>query len=137
MGEIWDPVLKPDVGKFERVQRQGARWAKGAHGIVSVSDILKELGWKELASRRKEKRLTMLHKILHGELAVPHDAVNIKHMQRSRSQSMALVRPVLATEYGASGNAVGPHSQGLSTPAVCELISSVRFLQRRCLLCVG
>ena len=79
-GEIWDPVLKPDVGKFERVKRQGARWAKGAHGIVSLSGILKELGWKELASRRKEKRLTMLHKILHGELAVPHDAVNIKHM---------------------------------------------------------
>ena len=29
---------------------------------------------------------------LHGELAIPHDAVNIKHMQRSRSHSMALVR---------------------------------------------
>ena len=30
-----------------------------------------ELGGKELASRRKEQRLTMLHKILHGELAIP------------------------------------------------------------------
>ena len=90
---IWDPVLKRDVDKLERVQMQGARWAKGAHAIVSVSGILRELGWKELASRRKEQRLTMLHKILHGELAIPHEAVNIKHMQRSRSHSMALVRP--------------------------------------------
>ena len=89
-GAIWDPVLKRDVDKLERVQRQGARWAKG---VVSVSGILRELGWKELASRRKEQRLTMLHKILHGEMAIPHDAVNIKHMQRSRSHSMALVRP--------------------------------------------
>ena len=39
---IWDPVLKRDVDKLERVQRQGARWAKGAHGIVSVSGILTE-----------------------------------------------------------------------------------------------
>ena len=46
--------LKRDVDKLERVQRQGARWAKGAHGVVSVSGILRELGWKELASRRKE-----------------------------------------------------------------------------------
>ena len=37
--------------------------------------ILGELGGKDLASRRKEQRLTMLHKILHGELAIPHDAV--------------------------------------------------------------
>ena len=85
--------LKRDVDKLERVQRQGTRWAKGAHGVVSVSGILRELGWKELASLRKEQRLTMLHKILHGELAILHDAVNIKHMQRSRSHSMALVRP--------------------------------------------
>ena len=72
---IWNPVLKRDVDKLERVQRQGARWPKGAHGIVNVSGILRELGGKELASRRKEQRLTVLHKILHGELAIPHDAV--------------------------------------------------------------
>ena len=44
-GAIWDPVLKRDVDKLERVQRQGARWAKGVHGIVSVSGILRELSW--------------------------------------------------------------------------------------------
>ena len=53
----------------------------------------REQCWKELASRRKEQRLTMLHQILHGEMAIPHDAVNIKHMQRSRSHSVTLVRP--------------------------------------------
>ena len=92
-GAIWNPVLKRDMDKLERVKRQGARWAKGVHEIVSVSGILRELGWKELASRRKEQRLTMLHKILHGELAIPLDAVKIKHMQGSRSHSKALARP--------------------------------------------
>ena len=114
-GAIWDPVLKRDVDKLERVQRQGARWAKGVHGIVSVSGILRELGWKELASRRKEQRLTMLHKILHGEMAIPHDAVNIKHMQRSRSHSMALVRPVLASPHHHFGHAQYLHPSKIGT----------------------
>ena len=39
-GAIWDPVLRRDVNKLERVQRQGAILAKGEHGIVSVSGIL-------------------------------------------------------------------------------------------------
>ena len=74
---IRGPVLKRDADKPERVQRQGVRWAKGAHGSLSVSGILRELGWKELASLRKKQRRTMLHKILHGKLAIPHDAVSI------------------------------------------------------------
>jgi len=92
-GAIWDPVTKRDVDKLERVQRQSARWAKGARGVVSVTGIMRELGWKELAERRRDQRLVMMYKILHSDMAVPHDAVSITRTQRSRSHSMALVRP--------------------------------------------
>ena len=85
-GAIWDPVLKRDVDKLERVQRQGVILAKGEHGIASVTGISGELGWKELASRSKGQRLAVLHKILHEELAIPHDAVNIKPAEVAKPQ---------------------------------------------------
>ena len=69
-GAIWDPVLKRDVDKLERVQRQGVILAKGEHGIVSVTGISGELGWKELASRSKGQRLAVLHKRFGSTLKV-------------------------------------------------------------------
>ena len=51
-------------------------------------------------------------KILHGELAIPHDAVNIKHMQRARDHSMALVRPrAIATPHHHFGHAQYSHER--------------------------
>ena len=40
---IWDPTLKGETKRIERVQRQAAHWAMGEYGMTSVTRLLKEL----------------------------------------------------------------------------------------------
>ena len=44
---IWDTTIQKDIDSLERVQRKAARWARGQYGEVSVTALLKELGWEE------------------------------------------------------------------------------------------
>ena len=44
----------------------------------SVTAMLAELGWKRLEDRRKDLRLALLYKIVHGHVAVPVDALNLE-----------------------------------------------------------
>ena len=72
---MWDPTLKGEIERIERVQRQAARWAKGAYGMTSVTRLLKELGWQDLADWRRHHRLILLYKILNCHISVPPDEV--------------------------------------------------------------
>ena len=40
--------------------------------------MLAELGWKQLEDRRKDLRLALLYKIVHGHVAVPVDALKLE-----------------------------------------------------------
>ena len=53
---IWDPTLKKDANNIERVQRIAARWARDQYGIISVTQLLKDLTWAPLADRRWHHR---------------------------------------------------------------------------------
>ena len=44
---IWDPTLKCDITKLEQIQRKAARRARGEYGIVSVTRLLRDLGWDQ------------------------------------------------------------------------------------------
>jgi hypothetical protein len=44
----------------EVVQRPAARWASGAYGIISVTALLRNLGWLSLTGRRRNQRLSVL-----------------------------------------------------------------------------
>ena len=77
-GSIWDPSSKEEIDMLESVQRRAARWVKGIHGAVSVSALLQDLGWSSLAARRKQQRLCLMYKILHSELSVPMEDVDIR-----------------------------------------------------------
>ena len=61
---IWDTDKKSDIDKVERVQRKSARWARGIYGECSVTQLLRELEWNDLADRRRDYRLTLFYKIL-------------------------------------------------------------------------
>ena len=61
---IWDTDKKSDINSIERVQRKSARWAKGMYGECSVTQLLRELRWEDLADRRRDYRLTLFYKIL-------------------------------------------------------------------------
>ena len=66
---IWDPHTQKDIKKLEMVQHRGARFVtntphhrqSGNH--CSITNIIKDLGWKSLHERRKNNRLIKLYKI--------------------------------------------------------------------------
>ena len=75
---IWDPYKKRDIDALEMVQRRAARFTKGDYNTTSsVTTMLAELGWKNLADRRRDLRLALLYKIVHGHVAVPTDSLNL------------------------------------------------------------
>ena len=75
---IWDPHLSRDINTIEKVQRRAARFVKSDYRRTSsVTAMLDELGWKNLADRRRELRLALLYKVTHGLVAVPADSLNL------------------------------------------------------------
>ena len=69
------------------IQRKAAQWARGEYGIVSVTRLLRDLGWADLADRRRNQRIILLYKILHNLLAVPPDSINIQRATRPARDS--------------------------------------------------
>ena len=64
---VWDPYLSKDIAAIERVQRIAARWVKSnCNWENSVSNMLSELRWPTLQTRRYISRLTILYKGLHN-----------------------------------------------------------------------
>lgn len=63
----WDPHYEKDIQKLERVQRKAARFCAGNYNpYASVTDMLQELNWETLATRRKIARLSFMHKLSHN-----------------------------------------------------------------------
>ena len=65
---VWDPHLKTDIDKLQKVQRRGARFVTNNYSYRSpgcVTNLLRGLGWVPLTDRRRELRLIMLFKIQH------------------------------------------------------------------------
>ena len=69
---IWDPYTQEQKDKLEMIQRRAARFVcRDYNRTSSVTTMLKSLQWDTLESRRKVARISMLHKIHHGQAAVP------------------------------------------------------------------
>ena len=69
---IWDPYLKQDIDKLERVQRQAARFITGDYKTREegcVTRILETLELSSLEQRRSFNRLVFLYKVV--EVLVP------------------------------------------------------------------
>jgi len=63
---VWNPHRKNLVLKVEMVQRRAARFTTNRyHNTSSVSDMLHNLHWETLETRRQKLQLTMLYKIIH------------------------------------------------------------------------
>ena len=60
----WDPFLKKDISALERVQRKAALFCSQNYDrYASVTDMIKELGWATLETRRRQSRLTLMYKL--------------------------------------------------------------------------
>lgn len=66
---VWDPHLKKDIDKLERVQRSAARFIAGDFRTTTpgfVTKILDQNQLPTLQSRREDLCLTFFHKIVQG-----------------------------------------------------------------------
>ena len=69
---VWSPNTQQNIHKIEMVQRRAARWVTSDYSYCSsVTNMLSQLGWRSLGSRRHDSRLLMFYKIVHGLVAVP------------------------------------------------------------------
>ena len=78
---VWDPHLRKDVDKLEKVQRKAARFIKGDYHSRepgSMSRMLNELDLPTLESRRKDNRLCFMFKISRGT-SVGYTTTRIPH----------------------------------------------------------
>ena len=85
---VWDPHFKQDIKQLEAVQRRAARFVKHDYGSdSSVTEMLQDLGWQTLENRRREARLALLFKVVHGLVAIPHEGHIKKHRGRTRAKN--------------------------------------------------
>ena len=69
---VWDPYRQGDIEKFNKIQKAAARFVTNNYKRKSsVTALIKDLGWTDLQTRRKNFRLTSLYTILNGLIAVP------------------------------------------------------------------
>jgi hypothetical protein len=66
---VWDPYLKKDTDRLERIQRQAARFITRdykSRETGCVTKMLNDLNLKPLQERRKQQRLVTFYKITEG-----------------------------------------------------------------------
>ena len=83
---VWDPHLAKDINKLENIQRRSARFVnKGDYPTTSsVTQMLQELGWQDLQSRRRDLRLALLYKVVMGHVGIQPEHVGLVHWSSSR-----------------------------------------------------
>ena len=81
-------VMEKNIGLFviQQFTDEGARFVKHRyHNRSSVTDLLEDLKWKSLETRRKESRLTKMYKIVNQQVAIDPDKHLMKPQKQSRS----------------------------------------------------
>ena len=71
---MWAPHTAQDINRIEMIQRRAARFVyHNYYPSVSVSSILKSLGWPTLQVRRNYLKLLLTYKILNAMISIPPD----------------------------------------------------------------
>jgi len=73
VASIWDPHLAKNCDILEKLQRHSARFVKGT--TSSVTQMLHDLGWRDLKDRPRDLRLALLYKIVTGHVVVSPDQI--------------------------------------------------------------
>ena len=82
---VWDPYQQGHIDMIEKVQRRAARYVMGKYrNRSSVGDMLQQLEWKSLRTRRKEARLCMMYKIVNNKVAIDPANYFTQPIRRSR-----------------------------------------------------
>ena len=69
---VLDPHTKVRMSQIEQVQRRAARLtASNFDRQSSVTEMVKQIGWRSFGQRRADARLCLFYKVIHGLVAVP------------------------------------------------------------------
>ena len=85
---IWHPYNETQTEKVEKVQRIAARWTcRRWRNTSSVGEMLDELEWPSLESRRERSSLTFFYKIHSGTVSLDKDKYLIPapNLRRTRA----------------------------------------------------
>ena len=76
------PVLKKDISALERVQRTAARFCSLNYDrYAGVTDVIKDLMWATLETRRRLSRLMLMYKRTHGLIDIDTRKYLIQHSE--------------------------------------------------------
>ena len=75
-----DPFLKKDISALERV-RLSRFCSQNYNRYASVTDMIKDLRWATLETRRWQSRLTLMYKITHGLIDIDSREYLIQHSE--------------------------------------------------------
>ena len=62
--EIWDNCTQYEKDDLEKIQIEAARIATVTTKLVSTENLYREIGWGKLETRRKNKKVTLLYKMV-------------------------------------------------------------------------
>lgn len=65
--EVWDGCTLADSDRIERVQLNAARIVTGLPLFSSQNSLYIETGWEALADRRKNRKLTLMYRIVNAD----------------------------------------------------------------------
>ena len=86
-----DSHLARDCDLLEKIQRQSARFVKGDYRTTSsVTQMLHDLGWRDLSDRRRDLRLALLYKVVTGHVAVGPGLVAADNRTRANESSVQI-----------------------------------------------
>ena len=81
------------------VQRRTARYVTNRYrNMSSVTDMLEELNWDSLESRRTKIQLTLLYKIMNGMVDIPTSPYVTQASARTRSSHTMKLRQISRTD---------------------------------------
>ena len=92
-GAIWDPTNGNEIDKVERVQNRGAKWVRGARGIISITALLNDLEWDPMATRRRNQRLCLFYKLLNQAMDIDIKELNLKQLKFTNAKKNRSYHP--------------------------------------------
>ena len=81
---IWDPHNDNQKKAIELVQNKAMRWIKDLppYDRSHIEDLLRDTGLRSLEQRRRDARLTMLYKMVHGLVALTPEELGLVQTNR-------------------------------------------------------
>jgi hypothetical protein len=97
--QVWDPYLKKDIKKLEKIQNRGLRFIYRLKGQVSFSKIRGETGIPSLAERRKQHRIKLFYKVMESGVIENEAQLAVKQKYDTRQPSRLYVPAIKHNAY--------------------------------------